>query len=120
MLFDGAIRFGEQAKTAVGMKRFDQMHDRLTRAQNIVSELQSGLRIDKDPENCKRLNSLYGWCYLRLVEGNVGRDVEKIEEALMVLRYQRETWQMLAAAKTNEAATQAASDGQQRGLRLAG
>lgn len=120
MLFDGAIRFGEQAKTAIGEQRYDQMHERLTRAQDIVIELQNGLRPDKDPDNCKRLESLYGWCYLRLVEGNVGRDPDKIEEALGVLRYQRETWQMIAAARANEAATLAAADEQRGGLRLAG
>ncbi|MEM1012697.1 MAG: flagellar export chaperone FliS, partial [Planctomycetota bacterium] len=99
---------------------YDQMHERLTRAQDIVIELQNGLRPDKDPDNCKRLESLYGWCYLRLVEGNVGRDPDKIEEALGVLRYQRETWQMIAAARANEAATLAAADEQRGGLRLAG
>jgi flagellar protein FliS len=117
LLFDGAIRFAEQGKAALEGKRFDVSFDKLSRAQSIVGELQNGLRHDKDPETCHRLDALYTWCYMQLVEANVSHEVEKIDGALRVLQYQRETWQMLAKARTPTPVEEHPSTG---GFRLAG
>ena len=95
MLYDGAIRFAEQGKAALTERRFDRSYDRLTRAQRIVTELQAALRRDRSPELCDRLGGLYAFAYRRLVEANIGHDPSLVDEALEVLRYQRETWTLL-------------------------
>ena len=109
MLYDGAIRFAEQGKAALAQRRFDRSYDRLTRAQKVVSELQAGLRPDRDADLCRRLDALYDFAYRRLVEANVGHDPRHVDEALDVLRYQRETWSMLMRQAADEKAASGAA-----------
>ena len=95
MLYDGAIRYCQQARDAILGKDFETSFDRLTRAQKIVGEMESGLNFDVNPELCKRVASIYAFLYEKLIDANVHRDVEAIDDALKVLRIERETWQIL-------------------------
>jgi flagellar protein FliS len=95
MLYDGAIRFCRQARDAIGRKDIEDSYNLLTRAQNIVLEMQNALRPDVAPELCEQMAALYGFIYRRLVEANVNKDVEAVGDALRILEYQRETWVML-------------------------
>ncbi len=95
MLYDGAIRFAEQAKVAMEQKDRDGSYNALIRAQKIILELQCTLKHDVSPEVCGKLASLYTFCYMRLVEANVQHEIQAIDDAIGVLRYQRETWALL-------------------------
>ena len=105
MLFDGAIRFAEQGRAGLEAKQYDVSYDRLSRAQQIVSELSVTLREEHDADTCKRLKSLYTFIYLRLVDANVEHEVKAVDEALQVLRYQRETWLMLMKQRADDVAS---------------
>jgi len=113
MLYDGAIRFSLQARDALLRKDFETSFARLTQAQNIVLEMQNSLNPKANPELCGRVASIYGFLYHKLVEANVHRDVSAIDDAVKVLRIERETWQMLVD-KVNRAAPTPLSQG--RGL----
>jgi flagellar protein FliS len=67
-------------------------HDRLLRAQQIVLELSTSLKADVAPELCGKLASLYNYVYRLLIDANVTKDLAKLDEALGLLRFQRETW----------------------------
>lgn len=108
MLYDGAIRFAEQGRAALQARQYDQSFTAFTRAQNIVTELQCTLRPEMSPEVCKSLSSLYTFAYMRLVEANLEHDVRHVDEALEVLRYQRETWVLLMQEQTKEKAAKVA------------
>ena len=95
MLYDGAIRFCRQAQDAIKNKDIEGSYNLLTRAQNIVLEMQNGLRPEVDPVLCGRMAALYNFVYRRLVDANVNKDLEALNEALGVLEYQRETWALL-------------------------
>ena len=95
MLYDGAIRFALQAKDAMEAGKIEETHNLLSRAQRILLEMQNGLRPEVDPVLCERMGALYTFCYLKLVNANVNKDVSDIEDALQVLRFQRETWATL-------------------------
>lgn len=95
MLYDGAIRFCNQARDAIGRKDFETSYDRLTRAQNIVLEMQNGLRFDINPELCSRVSAIYSFLYRKLLDANIQRSVGEIDDALRVLQIERETWQLL-------------------------
>ena len=94
MLYDGAIRFCEQARQAMEAADIPATHDRLLRAQRIVLELSTTLKMDIDPALCRRLASLYNYVYRLLVEANLSKSLAKLDEALQLLRYQRDTWLM--------------------------
>lgn len=95
MLFDGAIRFCEQAKLALEKKDFEGTYNNISRAQKIIMELLGSLKHDLAPELCGKLASIYHYTYKKLIEANVEHKVEAMDEALRMIRYQRETWAMV-------------------------
>jgi len=95
MLYDGAIRFAEQARPALEKQDWETSYNMISRAQRIITELTCTLKRDLFPELCERLAGLYNYVYRKLVEANVDHKVAALDEALKILRYQRETWAML-------------------------
>jgi flagellar secretion chaperone FliS len=95
MLYDGAITFAEQAKIALEKKDFQASFRTLTKAQAIIQELLSTLRHEVSPGLCGKLAALYNYAYKHLVKANVQHRVQDVDEALKILRFQRETWAML-------------------------
>ncbi|MEM7228158.1 MAG: flagellar export chaperone FliS [Planctomycetota bacterium] len=100
MLFDGALKFGEQAKVALQESDFEALYDATIKCQNIVMELINGLRPEVSPELCEKLSGLYTFIYGRLVRASTERDVTLLDEALELLRYERETWVLLMDKST--------------------
>ena len=95
MLFDGAIRFAEQARAALEKKDFEGKYNNISRAQKIVTELLGSLKHDLSPDLCGKLAAIYHYTYRKLVEASVEHRMDSLDEALRILRYQRETWAML-------------------------
>src|SRR5215218_7415190 len=95
MLYDGAIRFGEQGRIALHEKRYEDSYRLLSKVQKIITELSITLKPEVAPEICKKLSALYTFVYKKLIEANVDHAVASLDEALSILRYQRETWAML-------------------------
>lgn len=95
MLYDGAIRFTEQARPALEKKDWETSYNMISRAQKIITELTCTLKHDVAPELCGRLAALYNYVYRKLIEASTEHKVEALEEALKILRYQRETWALL-------------------------
>jgi flagellar secretion chaperone FliS len=95
MLYDGALRFGEQARLALAKRNFEESYRLIARVQRILTELSGSLKHDVAPELCGKLASLYTYAYRKLVEASVGHELAPLEEALGILRYQRETWTLL-------------------------
>ena len=112
MLYDGAIRFGEQARVVLEQGKFDQSFELLSKTQKIIAELTASLKHDVSPDLCGRLAALYNFVYRKLIEANIEHKVSSLDEALEILRYQRETWAMLLEqlGKTKAAAAAAKLD----------
>jgi flagellar protein FliS len=105
MLYDGAIRFSEQARPALEKRDWETSYNMLSRAQKIITELTCSLKHDVQPEMCARLVSLYNFVFRKLVEASAEHKLESLDEALKILRYQRETWAMLMQQLTKQKAT---------------
>ncbi len=95
MLYDGALRFGEQARLALEKKNFEDSYNNITKVQKILTELSGTLKHDLAPELCGKLASLYNYAYRLLIDANVKHNIESLVEAMKVLKFQRETWAML-------------------------
>ena len=109
MLYDGAIRFADAARTAILKKDWEQTFHNTARAQKIVMELLGGLRHEVQPDLCAKMASLYNYIYRRLVEASLHHQVELVDEALKMLRYQRESWVLLMDSLSKQKAAVAAS-----------
>lgn len=94
MLFDGAIRFAEQARRGYAEQNHEAAYDGTTKAQAILMELMSALRPDQAPDLCKNLSALYTFMYSSLVQASSTRDTALVDEVIKLLRFERETWSM--------------------------
>ena len=71
----------------------------------------NGLNYDVSRELCERVASIYLFLHRKLVDANVNRDVTAIDDALKVLRIERETWQILVDKVSQESQTATAPAG---------
>jgi flagellar secretion chaperone FliS len=110
MLYDGAIRFATQGREALAKCDFETSCEKLIRAQKIILELRNGLRFEVNPALCEQMAGLYDFVYTRLVDANIKRSLTLIDEAVRILRHQRETWQMLMDKVRSASANRAAAD----------
>ena len=108
MLYDGALRFCEQARSALEKKNYEQSYGLISKVQKILMEMSCTLKHDLAPELCSRLSALYTYAYRKLIEANVRHDLPPLDEAISVLRYQRQTWSMLLEQLGRTRATAAA------------
>ncbi len=95
MLYDGAIRFAARGGDEIAAGNREGAFVALDRAQRIVLELSNGLRRDANPQLAGQMAALYSFIYRRLVEASLHQDPAAVQEALRILRHQRETWVLL-------------------------
>ena len=92
MLYDAAIGFMEQGKSAMAFADYDKQNTLLQKAQKIVTELMGSLDMEKGGEVAKNLMSLYSYAWNELIQANIHDKPECIEHALMVFTQLRESW----------------------------
>lgn len=107
MLFDGYLRFTTAAKEAWKetdiIKKNEGINNNLIRAQNIVTELQSSLDLSVPGDLPPTLYRLYDYVLTNLQQGNLQKDLQKIEEADKVINELRDAWaEMLTQNPENQ------------------
>lgn len=107
MLFDGAIKFAEQARIGLVQKDYEEVFNGITKCQSILIELMSGLKSEFDPDLTSKLSGLYTFLYTRLLDATQEKDPQIIDEVLKLLRYERETWSLLIEKLTSDTAAAA-------------
>ncbi len=114
MLYDGLIRFLNQAKLKVQEKNIEESHKLIVRSQDIVSELTKSLNRDTG-DIARNLNSLYNYMYRQLIFANLSKDESRIQEVIDLVIPLRDAW--IKAMAVNTAPAQAGEDESQT-LRL--
>jgi flagellar protein FliS len=97
MLYDGFLRFAAQAKAALERDDMGETGNRLTRAQNIVTELRVTLDLTQG-QIAQNLASIYDYVGERLTAARLGRDAAQIDEAVRCMADLRAAWVQIAAA----------------------
>ena len=90
MLYEGAIKFCNIAIAAVEQKDIQKAHNNIMKTQNIIEEFQATL--NHKYEVAKDFDSVYSYLKTRLIEANIKKDAEILEEVLQHLRTMRDTW----------------------------
>ncbi len=101
MLYEGAIKFCNIAIVAIEEKDIMKAHNNIRKVENIISEFRATLNFKYPVAN--EFEKVYAYLYDRLVEANMHKDKEILEEVLGHLRTMRDTWkEVMVLAKRNE------------------
>jgi len=92
MLYEGAIKFCQQALKALEQRDYEQMSYYVGRVQDILSELMVTLNYEAG-DIAHNLYQLYDFMYRWLVEGNVKKSVTHIRQVRDMLGELRDTWE---------------------------
>jgi flagellar protein FliS len=108
MLYDGAIRFINEAAYAMQQRDYETQNAKLQRAQKILAELISSLDFDKGGEIAENLFRLYTYMYNQLVEANINDSRDRLEHVVHLLSELREAWDTIATESETQVALPAA------------
>lgn len=92
MLYDATIRNCRSARQAIEQHDRDRAARSLLKAQDIVAELMGSLDVEAGGNLGAALLQLYEYLYRRLVQANVRKDVQAVEEAERLLTDLHQTW----------------------------
>ena len=90
MLYDGAVKFCNIALDAIDAGNIQKANDNIKKVENIIVELRVSL--DMKYPVAKEFDTVYDYIYRRLVEANMKKDKEILQEALRHIKTMRETW----------------------------
>lgn len=90
MLYDGAVRFCNTAMEAMDEGNIEKINNNILKAQKIIVELR--VTLDMKYPVAKEFDAVYDYIYRRLVEANMKKDKEVLEEALKHIKTMRDTW----------------------------
>ena len=90
MLSDGAIKFCNIAVVAIDAKDIPKAHTNIVKAQKIIDHLR--ITLDMSYPEAQDFDNIYAYVAKRLVEANVSKDKEILEEVCTHLRSVRDTW----------------------------
>lgn len=95
MLYDGAIRFLEQAKLAMDRGQPSVKGEKISRAHAIISELNVSLDHSVATELCGNLEALYMFMLDQLSEANKNNNVDNINVVIELLDGLRDSWRQV-------------------------
>jgi flagellar protein FliS len=90
MLYDGAVKFSNLAIEGLEEGNIEKAHNNIVKVQKIIVEFRATL--DMKYPVAKDFDNVYDYIYRRLVEANMKKDKEIMEEALKHIKTMRDTW----------------------------
>ena len=90
MLYEGAIKFCNIAIMAIEKNDIEKANINIIKAERIITELRATL--DFKYPAASQFEMVYDYIYRRLIEGNIKKDKEIIDDALGYIREMRDTW----------------------------
>lgn len=98
MLYNGAIKFCNQAIEAIQKGESKEVsHTYILKAQNIIGELRATL--DEKYPIAAEMEVMYRFIYDLLVEANIEKSSQKLEDAAGLIRGFRDVWQEVIKSK---------------------
>jgi flagellar protein FliS len=98
MLYDGCLRFLNQAASAMREGNGPESDARLQRAEAIIDELLSTLDLEQGGVIASRLQGIYVFCSRHLIDARGAGDAEMIDKVAELLGELRDAWAQVATA----------------------
>lgn len=104
MLYDEAIKQMVIAEEELSKKKvkFDAVHNAISKAQDIVTELMASLDFEKGGEISQNLYNLYMFFNRQLVEANINKDTQKLIQVREFMSDLREAWVSIEGTVVNQ------------------
>lgn len=93
MLYNGCIKFIQQAKKAIQDNDYTEKNKNIQKAQDIINELMVTLNMDYDVS--KNMMVLYDYMKRRLIDSNVKNDIAILDEVEELVVEFRDTWKQV-------------------------
>lgn len=93
MLYNGCLKFIEQAKRALAENKVEEKNTAVQKAQAIITELM--LTLDTSVPVAENMMTLYDFANSRLIDGNIKNDSVMFDEAADIIREFRDTWKQV-------------------------
>ena len=107
MMLEGALQFGQQAKQRWNDDEpFAETEQLFSRMMDIVEELALGTAAGGSTIS-KQLAEQYAFVYRELTASRINRDLQKLDECLKLLEFQRKTWKLACEKVVADPATPA-------------
>lgn len=102
MLYNGCIKFINQAKQALENENIEAKNEFIQKAQNIVQELM--ITLDPEIEISNQMMPLYEYIHYQLQQANIKNESSYLDEAYTYVVDFRDTWKEVIklAAKNNK------------------
>lgn len=93
MLYDGVIRFLQQAREAIAAHRIEERYHMLTKASSVVNGLQSCLDFENGGHIAKVLYNFYAQIDSRIFSIHRSNSIATCDEVIAQLKQMRDVWQ---------------------------
>ena len=90
MLYDGAVKFCNIAIMAMEKNDYAKVNENIIKAERIIMEFRATL--DHKYPVAKDFDVVYDYIYRTLIDANLKKDPELLEEAIKYIKEMRETW----------------------------
>jgi flagellar secretion chaperone FliS len=100
ILYDGAIKFLNIALENMNPKTYDIANNNIIKAQDIVTELLVSLNLKDGGEIAQNLFNLYMYFKKRLLEANIQKSPEIVDEIIKMMKELRESWEKISAKES--------------------
>lgn len=92
MLVDGAVKFSKIARQAMVDKDIKKAHENIVKTQDIFYELMVTLDVNKGGEWVKNLMAVYQFIVDRLVQANLKKDLQIMNEVIPLIEEVKDMW----------------------------
>ncbi len=104
MLYDGAIKFLKQAKVKIEERNYAEKGILISKAIDVISELDGSLNIHKGGEIATNLHNLYFFCNTRLLQANLKMDTKLVDDVIDILSGLRDAFNQISGTVPQPAA----------------
>ncbi len=109
LLYDGAIKFLSQAKERMQAKDYAQKGILISRALDVIAELDGSLNAEKGGDVAQNLHKLYFYCNTRLLRANLEMNEGHVDEVIKIMEAMRNAFKEISQAEGMVAEGQAKS-----------
>ncbi len=92
ILYERFLELVETSKKDLENKDFVSVNEKLKKAQDIITELNISLNMEKGGDIAKNLRALYNYIFKRLIDANVEKNAKILDEVSELVSGLLEAW----------------------------